>query len=381
MSIDLDDLARDAVAKAPTRVPELNALRERVAQRRRRRRILTGAAVGPLLALAAVGTWALIDGDDHASQVIAAGRPDPTSVTPAAPASDGQFDSTDAEEPSGSSEDTMAAVPDVVGLDVDEATEILDELGLRTEILETSEPDAAPGMVTAAEPAPGSQVESGVTVTLTVATSPSQSEADAARDQIVPALAALPADVRINQKEEDLGPTRVDTAEGGWIISQPWAGRPAPTVPCLGDPGGTYGLETVCIDEYAEILLLDSRSGDILRAYPFPGLGPLSLQATDDSIYCIRQGDGGLPDSMLCRIDLATLDATVRVFPSALDSGFSLKPDRWVPASWTIDDPTDLVLWEHLDISADGITISGSSGSATVDPDTLELLTIDDTRG
>ena len=128
------------------------------------------------------------------------------------------------------------------------------------------------------------------------------------------------------------------------------------------------------MNEYAEILLLDPQNGEILRAYPFPGVPPQSLQVTDDAIYCIRQGDGALGDSMLCRIDRSSLEATVRVFPSSLDSRFTQGGDWWAPAYWTIADPTGLALWQELDTAGDVITISGWSGTATVDPATLDLL-------
>lgn len=131
--------------------------------------------------------------------------------------------------------------------------------------------------------------------------------------------------------------------------------------------------------EYAEILLLDPETGEILRAYPFPGLAPRSLQATSNAVYCIRQGDGGLPNSMLCRIDLDRLDAAVRVFPAAFDSGFSPGLDPWTPSTWTIDQPTELVLWEHLDATDSGVTISGWSGTAAVNPVTLALQNVQET--
>ena len=212
-----------------------------------------------------------------------------------------------------------------------------------------------------------------------VSTAPSQSDTDAARDQIVPEVAALTLEVRVHQIEELFGQTRVDTEEGTWIISEPRV-DPGRTDGCtLGDPDGIDGLDRICVYEYAEILLLSPETGQIIRAYPFPGLPPQSLQRTSDALYCIRQGDGGLPDSMLCRIDLTTLDATVRVFPSALDSGFSPSLDRWTPATWTLDQSTDLILWQHLDTTGAAVTISGLTGTATIDPQTLALVAVDET--
>lgn len=532
MSIDLDDLARDAVSGAPTTTPDLGALRDRVRRRRRKRRIVASALAAPVILLASFGVWLLADREGSSTQIVAAGRgeePGPTAgpaaaapggfVWPAPPrdfvgldaltrglidevlgwspdrvrrdgggddnapqsftlvnldtnrelvllavpsaqgwgfvrigdpgttigeteggfaimfqapagtdysiveiryldgtvtsetttrseiplpsdrapqtvasvlithadaagaiitASGGQFNRSDG-FPTAPTEDAVVPVPNLVGLDVDESTEILNAAGLRVAIIEAPSTDTPTGVVISIEPAPGSQVATGTMVTVTVTAAPSQSEADAARDEIVPAVAALPFDVRVRQVDELVGPTRVDTDEGTWIISQPVIDSADLTDGCtLGDPNGVYGLDRVCVNEYAELLLLAHGTGKIIRAYPFPGLKPQRLQATSDALYCIRQGDGGLPDSMLCRIDLATLDATVRVFPSALDSGYSPGPDRWTPSTWIIDEPTGLALWENLDATVSGITISGWSGTATIDPDTLALLAVDE---
>ena len=91
----------------------------------------------------------------------------------------------------------------------------------------------------------------------------SQSPADAARDQIVPALALLPPRTRIRQVDALSGPTRVDTAEGTWIISEP--NVDAINLGCeLGNPAGVEGRDRICVFEYAEILSstpLDRSSG------------------------------------------------------------------------------------------------------------------------
>lgn len=91
-----------------------------------------------------------------------------------------------------------------------------------------------------------------------------------------------------------------------------------------------------------------------------------------DQVGCRR-----LPDSRLCRNDLTTLEETVRAFPAAFDSDFSLSPDLWTPSSWTVDEPTELVLWENLDATDSGVTISGWCGTATVDPNTLAPVAVD----
>ena len=528
--MNLDDLARDAVAAAPTTTPDLGALRNRVKQRRRNRRIAASAVAAPVILLASFGAWSLVDRDSSSTQVVAAGSDAEPGTTPSAEAtaprgfvwpapprdfgdleeltdglieevlgwprdrvrqdggsdevasqsftlvnldtnrelhvvavpsaqgwgfveigdpgatigegagggfaikfqippgtatstvevryldgtitsetttqseiplpddrapqtvasvltvhadangtvitiSSGQFNGAD-ELPPAPTEEATISVPDLVGLDVDEATNRLNTAGLVPEVIETQSTGTPPGVVISVEPAPGVQIPVGTTVAVTVAAAPSQSEADADRDEVVPAVAALPFDVRVNQIDELSGPTRVNTDEGTWIISQPRVDL-EPTNPCLlGDTDGVYGLDYVCVFEYGEILLLDHETGQIIRAYPFTGFKPQTLQATSDAVYCIRQGDGGLPDSMLCRIDLTTLDATIRVFPSALD--YSGPPsDSWIPANWTYDEPTDMVLWSNLDATDTSVTISGGSGTATIDPDTLAILTVD----
>lgn len=73
MSLELNDLARDAVAAAPTRLPDLIGIRRRVDRRRRKRRIVVGVACVPLVILGAAGAWNALNLDDAPAQVIAAG--------------------------------------------------------------------------------------------------------------------------------------------------------------------------------------------------------------------------------------------------------------------------------------------------------------------
>lgn len=215
------------------------------------------------------------------------------------------------------------------------------------------------------------------TTTSVVTVSPSQSAEDAARDGIIPELAALPTDLRSTVLPEDFGTTRIEADEGVWLISQPSPDIPGLESGCLiGDTSGLYGREFVCTFEYAELLLLDSDTRAILRAYPFHSVPPRSMIITDDAVYCIRQGDGALPDSMLCRIDRAALEPTVRVFPSALDSGFNPDNEQFVPSYWTIDEPVAAVLWQQAEMTDGRLVFSGHSGSAAVDPVTLEILEV-----
>lgn len=178
----------------------------------------------------------------------------------------------------------------------------------------------------------------------------SQSQEDATGDRVPDAIAALPLDQRVGRLAE------AETAEGLWVLSRP--------------PG--QGPETA-LGDYGELLLLDSSASKILRAYPLPLVPPQSLVVTDEAVYCARQGDGGLPDSMICRVDRSTLDATVRVFPWQLDSAFHGRPADEFPPNWMIGDPIDIVVFERIGSDGEGITVEGQDGSRMVDPLTLEL--------
>lgn len=83
----------------------------------------------------------------------------------------------------------------------------------------------------------------------------------------------------------------------------------------MGDPDGVWGEDFVCSSEYGEVLLVDDE-GAIVRSYPMPGATPTWITATRDAVYAGRTGDGGLPDSTIVRIDRATLEAEVLVFPA-----------------------------------------------------------------
>jgi len=197
---------------------------------------------------------------------------------------------------------------------------------------------------------------------------PSQSPADAERDGVVPALAALPISLRVDPQ------FAIPTDEGLWVLSQPKAETVAWPQGCgLGDPTGLYGRDIICVLEYGEVLLMDPTGERILRAYPLPGLPPYLLVVTHDAIFCGRWGDGALPDSMLCRIDRTTLDWMVRVFPWYMESGFSELSETYIPSNWTIDDPIDASYFEHMEMTDAGLTVEGWGGARLVDPTTLDL--------
>jgi hypothetical protein len=62
---------------------------------------------------------------------------------------------------------------------------------------------------------------------------------------------------------------------------------------------------------------------------------------------------------MACRIDRFTDKWTVRVFPWQTDSAFGDDMERFIPDNWTIEDPTEYVLWEETTLEADDLFISG----------------------
>lgn len=151
---------------------------------------------------------------------------------------------------------------------------------------------------------------------------PSQPAADAARDGVVAAVAELPTSSRIGVEAE------LPASNGGrWVLSRLPAGtvdRFATTSSGrLGDPstGPAAG-------DYGEVLLLDA-DGAIVKAWPMPGAPPNWLAAGTDRIYAGHDGDGGLPDSTLARIDPATLGATVIVVPAKIDGTATGWPSAW----------------------------------------------------
>jgi len=200
---------------------------------------------------------------------------------------------------------------------------------------------------------------------------PSQSPEDAARDGVVPELAELPFELRVEIDAE------IDLPDSRWALSRPSVATYDLTDGCrLGDPDGLYGRDSICVLEYGEVLLLDGTGTTILRAYPLPRHPPQAIVISDDDVYCIRQGDGALPDSMLCRIDRITGEWTVRVFPLESESAFvPLPADRFIPGNWVINEPDGWIGFEGLFVRDDGLLqTDGYSGTAIFDPVTLEML-------
>ena len=139
---------------------------------------------------------------------------------------------------------------------------------------------------------------------------PSQSAGDARVYGIDPAIAALPIGVRVLQLDPAIWPvatTQASTPEGLWLVSFPYA---------------SAGIDLVAhpqLTEYGELLLMTPDRSRILSAYPFRDVPPQWLLVTPHAVYCGRQGDGGVPNSMVCRVDRSTGALTVVVFRSPDD--------------------------------------------------------------
>lgn len=211
----------------------------------------------------------------------------------------------------------------------------------------------------------------GTTTTDTpIVEGPSQSAGDAARDGIVPALAELSVADRVSVVVSD------STPEGVWAISE----IPGTTdaLDCvIGDREGVYGTDFICVSEYREVLLLTKNLSRIIRAYPLPGQPARLLLVTDEAVYCSRQGDGGLPDSMLCRIDRQDLNITGRIFPYNDDSDYgSPEGNAILYGDWTVAPVSPVVVMETLDIFAGWVVTSGHHGIAYHDPVTLERVNL-----
>lgn len=184
------------------------------------------------------------------------------------------------------------------------------------------------------------QVESGQVAVIqgggieVVAASPSQNQADAARDGVLEAVAARPNEDRVGVLAE------ADASEGTWVLSR---------IPSDRVDGSWDGLA-----EYAEILLLDGE-GEIIRAYPMPGAVPSWLLVTDEAVLAGRIGDGGMPDSTLVRIDRATLEARVVLIPAPFDGG-----STW-PDAWRVATPEQAAAYAAVV----GFATDGATGAAT----------------
>ena len=65
------------------------------------------------------------------------------------------------------------------------------------------------------------------------------------------------------------------------------------------------------------------RRGRLRRADSCRAVLLRGVMVAPEAVYGGRQGDGGLPDSMVCRVDRSTGALGVAVFPNTVDSAFS----------------------------------------------------------
>ncbi len=162
---------------------------------------------------------------------------------------------------------------------------------------------------------------------------PSQSAADAERDGVAPEIAAMPISKRV-----EIG-ISVRADEGVWVASQSHHLSPEREGERSCRHETPHGVQYTCSPEYGEVLLLEHGTGEILRAFPLPAVPPSFISLTDEAVYCARQGDGGLPDSIVCRIDRKTRSINVRVFTSDMDSAFGgSSSEAYQPREWELDD-------------------------------------------
>ena len=206
----------------------------------------------------------------------------------------------------------------------------------------------------------------------------SQSAADARPYGIDPAVAALPIGVRVFQPDPASWPvatTQASTPEGLWLVSVPY-----------GSPNYDDAAHPGLLTEYGELLLLTPDRSRILRAYPFRGLLPQWLLVTPKAVYCGRQGDGGLPNSMVCRVDRSTGALIVVVFPGpeefATEDYFATDTPQALagrPGSWRLAGSFPAADLQHVpQLTADGLVFARDSNQPVggralrLDPATLK---------
>jgi len=204
----------------------------------------------------------------------------------------------------------------------------------------------------------------------------SQSAGDARAYGIDPAVGALPIGVRVFQPDPADGPygtSQASSPEGLWLVSR-----------AEHSPNYDYGAHSGLLTEYGELLLLTPDRSRILRAYPFRGVPPQWLLVTPKAVYCGRQGDGGLPNSMVCRVDRSTGALIVVVFPSpdyfATDAPQALagRPGSWRLAGSLPSADLQADLQHVPQLTADGLVFArdpnqpGGGRELRLDPATLK---------
>lgn len=209
---------------------------------------------------------------------------------------------------------------------------------------------------------------------------PSQSQQAAIAQGVAPALAELPFARRVGDISGLEEYEFVEIGRATWIINEL---RPLDEAgSCLGPEGGEWITERVCTSSYTEMLKIvrgEDHNPIIERAYPNYSSKARWLYAVDDSIYCFRDGDGGLPNPMLCRVDLETGEYSERWWPvreplAPIDERpFVLWQPDFVPEYLTVD-PAEQPCMHDLASADPAIdSVPYLDRFLHVDPDTLEL--------
>jgi META domain len=186
---------------------------------------------------------------------------------------------------------------------------------------------------------------------------PSQSSGDAARDRVAPNVASMAFGRRVRRIEPvvDGASVRAEVREGVWMIS---ASRYEPLP--------------------REILLLSRDEGTIIRAFPLDPTPPQWLLVTDRAVYCGREGDGAIPDSMLCRIDRRTGELLVHVFRcDASCDGLRPEDIEDRAGRWTFSVRPAHAAFTHARLEGDRLVVSNANGSQTLRVDAATLEPID----
>jgi hypothetical protein len=190
----------------------------------------------------------------------------------------------------------------------------------------------------------------------------------------------LPDDQRIpDSPYDESGGERFDhvwAEEGLWVYSRPDPDQPGPAM----DAG--------------EILLLEDWGGPIIDSWLlgyFPGGDGGQIEISNDAVYCMFVGDGGLPDSQYCRIDRTTGEVDLVIHPSAIDGGDeAFYRDLYADSGidWRVvppgqDDAVRPFGWLYVEEGeiSDGVgpvperpTMVDESRLARLDPDTLDVI-------
>jgi len=206
-----------------------------------------------------------------------------------------------------------------------------------------------------------------------VTAAPSQSAADARRDGVYPQVAALDLSGRTARGEDD--PEPVATPEGVWQLAHPDVAQFQSTEDgCAARLPGAPEYR-LCGTSYTEVQLLSPDRSRILRAYPLPQLAAQWIEVTPQAVYCGRTGDGGVPESMLCRIDRGSGELTGRLY--ACDGPDCAPWDSRELAGWpgTWSQGTEPVPggFDGVEVAGDDLVVTDAAGEVTVrlNPTTL----------